>query len=67
MYYRLPEEEPLVSKQVEDVKKLKYKFRNCAFRRLIFYNYITLCGVNNIKFNLTDFEKRYYVEEVVSK
>ena len=44
IYNRLPEDEPLGSKHVEDIKifKLKYKFRKDALCWVIPYNYIIL-------------------------
>jgi hypothetical protein len=49
IYNRLPEEEPSVSKHVEDTKKLKIKvlIREGAFYWFMLYNCITMNGVKN--------------------
>jgi hypothetical protein len=40
--YSIPEDDPSGSKHVEDIKKLIYDFRTCAFRWFIVYNYIVV-------------------------
>lgn len=46
--YMLPDDEPIGSKHVENIKKLKYYFRKSALCLFTFYKYITMHGAKNI-------------------